>query len=146
MNTLVISSRESRIEKSLAIHAFPEVFVYLYSVIKMEKKTATLPVINPHAAGIDRTGAPDRLPRTLGSPRPEQGKRTLLWCVHPGPSAAHRSSAPAWHTSVAMESTGTYWQTLFTLQRAGFSVLLVGGSQTKNVQRGGPCRPQNRLD
>ena len=38
-------------------------------------------------------------------------------------------------TSVAMESTGTYWQTLFNaLQKAGFIVLLVGGSQTKNVQ------------
>jgi transposase len=34
-----------------------------------------------------------------------------------------------------MESTGTYWQTLFNaLQKAGFEVLLVGGSQTKNVQ------------
>lgn len=38
-------------------------------------------------------------------------------------------------TSVAMESTGTYWQTLFSaLQKAGFAVFLVGGSQTKNVQ------------
>ena len=34
-----------------------------------------------------------------------------------------------------MESTGSYWQTLFNaLQKAGFDVLLVGGSQTKNVQ------------
>ena len=42
-------------------------------------------------------------------------------------------------TSVAMESTGSYWQTLFnTLQKAGFDVLLVGGSQTKNVQAGRP--------
>ena len=40
-------------------------------------------------------------------------------------------------TSVAMESTGSYWQTLFNaLQKAGFFVLLVGGSQTKNVQAG----------
>lgn len=38
-------------------------------------------------------------------------------------------------TSIAMESTGTYWQTLFTaLQTAGFEVLLVGGNQTKNVR------------
>lgn len=38
-------------------------------------------------------------------------------------------------TTVAMESTGSYWQTLFNaLQRAGFEVLLVGGSQTKNVK------------
>lgn len=38
-------------------------------------------------------------------------------------------------TSVAMESTGSYWQTLFGApQKAGFEVLLVGGNQTKNVK------------
>ncbi|QHV96671.1 IS110 family RNA-guided transposase [Spirosoma endbachense] len=38
-------------------------------------------------------------------------------------------------TTIAMESTGSYWQTLFTaLQQAGFEVLLVSGSQTKNVK------------
>ena len=48
-------------------------------------------------------------------------------------------------TTVAMESTGSYWQTLFNaLQQAGFEVLLVGGSQTKNVKAGRPVPPQNR--
>lgn len=38
-------------------------------------------------------------------------------------------------TSVAMESTGNYWQTLFdALQRSGMEVLLVNGNQTKNVK------------
>ncbi len=38
-------------------------------------------------------------------------------------------------TTIAMESTGSYWQTLFNaLQQAGFEVLLVAGSQTKNVK------------
>ena len=38
-------------------------------------------------------------------------------------------------TTVAMESTGTYWPTLFdALQTEGFEVLLVGGNQTKNVK------------
>lgn len=38
-------------------------------------------------------------------------------------------------TTIAMESTGSYWQTLFNaLQKAGFEVLLVGGNQTKNVK------------
>lgn len=38
-------------------------------------------------------------------------------------------------TTVAMESTGSYWQTLFAaLQDAGFEVLLVSGHQTKNVR------------
>jgi transposase len=37
--------------------------------------------------------------------------------------------------TVAMESTGSYWQTLFNaLQRAGFEVMLVQGSQTKNIK------------
>lgn len=37
--------------------------------------------------------------------------------------------------SVAMESTGSYWQSLFrVLQDAGFEVLLVSGAQTKNVR------------
>lgn len=37
--------------------------------------------------------------------------------------------------SIAMESTGNYWQTLFdALQRAGFEVLLVNGNQIKNVK------------
>ena len=37
--------------------------------------------------------------------------------------------------SIAMESTGNYWQTLFdALQRAGFEVQLVNGNQIKNVK------------
>lgn len=37
--------------------------------------------------------------------------------------------------TVAMESTGSYWQSLFmTLQEKGFEVLLVQGKQTKNVR------------
>jgi len=38
-------------------------------------------------------------------------------------------------TTIAMESTGNYWQTLFSaLQGAGFEVLLVNGNQIKNVK------------
>lgn len=37
--------------------------------------------------------------------------------------------------TIAMESTGSYWQTLFTaLQSAGFEVLLVNGRDIKNVK------------
>ena len=37
--------------------------------------------------------------------------------------------------TIAMESTGSYWQTLFfELQKAGFEVLLVSGHQTKNLR------------
>ena len=38
-------------------------------------------------------------------------------------------------TSVAMESTGTYWQSLFsTLQQAGLQVILCNGKFTKNIK------------
>lgn len=38
-------------------------------------------------------------------------------------------------THIAMESTGSYWQTLFSaLQCAGFNVILVDGKQTKNLK------------
>ena len=38
-------------------------------------------------------------------------------------------------TSIAMESTGTYWQNLFsTLVGQGFDVILVNGRQTKNIK------------
>ena len=38
-------------------------------------------------------------------------------------------------TTVAMESTGSYWQTLFNaLQKAGFEVLLVNSGHIKNVK------------
>ena len=38
-------------------------------------------------------------------------------------------------TSIAMESTGTYWQNLFSaLVSAGFEVILVNGKQTKNIK------------
>lgn len=47
-------------------------------------------------------------------------------------------------TTIAMESTGSYWQTLFNaLQQAGFEVMLVSGSQTKNVKAGRPVPTQN---
>lgn len=37
--------------------------------------------------------------------------------------------------TVAMESTGTYWQSLFTvLQEAGFRVILCNGKFTKNIK------------
>ena len=37
--------------------------------------------------------------------------------------------------TIAMESTGTYWQTLYlALEKAGFEVFLVCGNQTKNVK------------
>ncbi len=93
-------------------------------------KALPLPIINLHAAGIDvgsRTHfvAIDQNKENVRSfgIYTKDHQELILYLRHSG------------ITSVAMESTGTYWQTLFNaLQQAGFEVLLVGGSQTKNVQ------------
>jgi transposase len=93
-------------------------------------KALPLPIINLHAAGIDvgsRTHfvAIDQNKENVRSfgIYTKDHQELILYLRHSG------------ITSVAMESTGTYWQTLFNaLQKVGLEVLLVGGSQTKNVQ------------
>lgn len=96
----------------------------------MGKNALALPVIHLHAAGIDvgsRTHvvAVDQHKenvRSFGVYTPDHEQLILHLRQHA-------------ITSVAMESTGSYWQTLFqALQKAGFEVLLVAGSQTKNIQ------------
>jgi transposase len=93
-------------------------------------KALSLQIVNPHAAGID-VGSRSHFVaidqnkenvRTFGIGTKDH-EELILHLRNSGIS------------SVAMESTGTYWQTLFNaLQKAGFEVLLVGGSQTKHVQ------------
>ena len=89
----------------------------------------SMEVIYAHAAGVDVGSqshwvAVDQDPRNVR----EFGVYTkdhimLIEYLH-----AHQI------TTVAMESTGSYWQTLFNaLQSAGFQVILANGSHTKNV-------------
>lgn len=87
-------------------------------------------IINPQAAGID------------------VGSRTHLVAIDQNKDNVrefgvytkdHQEMISHLHqhgvTTIAIESTGSYWQTLFNaLQQAGFDVLLVGGNQTKNVK------------
>lgn len=96
----------------------------------MKKQELSLQVINEHAAGIDigsrfHMVAIDQLKenvRQFGVYTKDH--QQLIDYLH-----------NAGVTSIAMESTGNYWQTLFSvLQEAGFEVLLVSGSQTKNVK------------
>ncbi|GAB3644143.1 IS110 family RNA-guided transposase [Spirosoma arcticum] len=96
----------------------------------MGKPTAVLPIVNAHAAGID-IGS-----RTHWVAVDQNKENVQSFGVY---TQDHQYLIDHLRqhgiTSVAMESTGSYWQTLFNaLQRAGFEVLLVGGSQTKNVQ------------
>jgi transposase len=96
----------------------------------MEKQALTLQVINPHAAGID-VGSRSHVVAI------DQNKENVRsFGVY---TQDHEELILHLHqygiTTIAMESTGSYWQTLFnSLQEAGFEVLLVGGNQTKNVR------------
>ena len=94
------------------------------------KKKVSMEVINPHAAGID------------------VGSRSHFVAVGQGKEEVREfgvynedlQAICGWlkeHQirSVAMESTGTYWQSLFTvLQEAGFRVILCNGKFTKNIK------------
>lgn len=96
----------------------------------MGKKELSLPILHPHAAGID-VGSRSHFVAI------DQNKENVReFGVY---TKDHEALiAYLWKsgtTTIAMESTGSYWQTLFNaLQTAGFEVLLVGGSQTKNVK------------
>ncbi len=96
----------------------------------MEKQTTALPIVNPHAAGID-IGSREHW---VAVDQNKENVRSFgVYTQDHQRLIDHLRQHGI--TSVAMESTGTYWQTLFNaLQQAGFVVLLVSGSQTKNVQ------------
>lgn len=93
-----------------------------------KKKETTMPIINTNAAGID---VGSRSHFIAISQNPEDVKEFSV-CTD-GHKAAIEFLRIHHITSIAMESTGSYWQSLFrVLQQAGFEVLLVPGNQTKN--------------
>jgi transposase len=94
------------------------------------KKEMTMQIINASAAGIDvgsrshfvAVGQHQQDIREFGV-YTQDHEELIEWLSN------HKIA------TVAMESTGSYWQTLFSaLQRAGFEVLLVNGRQIKNVK------------
>ena len=93
------------------------------------KKEVALEIINPHAAGID-VGCRSHfvaIGQDKGDVREfgvyaEDLQEVTKWLLDNG------------ITTAAMESTGTYWQNLYsTLQEAGLKVILVNGKFTKNI-------------
>lgn len=98
--------------------------------LTMMKKQISMNVINPHAAGID-VGSRSHY-ASVGQ-QPEEIREFGVY------TKDHQSMI-VWFqqnkiTTIAMESTGSYWQTLFSaLQLAGFEVILVNGKQIKNVK------------
>ena len=96
----------------------------------MAKTKVSLEIINPHAAGIDVGSRSHYV--AIG-----QGKDDVREF---GVYAEDLRALTDWLiennvTTVAMESTGTYWQNLYsTLQEAGLQVTLANGKFTKNIQ------------
>ena len=96
----------------------------------MNKKTMSLEVVNPNAAGIDigsrshwvAIGQDAQDVREFGV-YSEDSEALCKWLQENEIE------------TIAMESTGTYWQNLFsTLVSYGFDVILVNGKQTKNIK------------
>ena len=96
----------------------------------MEEKKISLEVVNPNAAGIDigsrshwvAVGQNAEDVKQFGVYSQDQ-LELCDWLRSKGVN------------SIAMESTGTYWQNLFsTLVGQGFDVILVNGRQTKNIK------------
>ena len=96
----------------------------------MSKKHVSLEVVNPNAAGIDigsrshwvAVGQNAQDVREFGV-YTEDYQEMSKWLKK------HEV------TTIAMESTGTYWQNVFSfLVTEGFYVILVNGRQTKNIK------------
>jgi transposase len=94
------------------------------------KKEAKMAVINPNACGIDVGSKMHYVATGQGS---EEVKSFGVYTKDHQELLAYLKSKGV--KTIAMESTGNYWQTLFAaLEKAGFEVFLVCGNQTKNVK------------
>ena len=98
---------------------------------KMKKKKMPMTVINPNAGGIDVGSRSHHV--AIG----QDQKDVKEFGVY----AEDLENLRKWLqenniTTVAMESTGTYWQNLFVeLINAGIEVILTNGKFTKNINR-----------
>jgi hypothetical protein len=96
----------------------------------MEEKKISLEVVNPNSAGID---IGSRSHWVAVGQNAEDVKEFGVYSQDQMDLCAWLKSKNV--NSIAMESTGTYWQNLFsTLVGQGFDVILVNGRQTKNIK------------
>lgn len=94
------------------------------------KKTEKIPVVNPYACGIDVGSKAHYVAVGQGK---EEVRSFGVYTEDYRKMISYLNQEKV--KTIAMESTGNYWQTLFmALREAGFEVLLVCGSQTKNVK------------
>mgnify|MGYP002876791640 CR=1 FL=1 len=96
----------------------------------MKKRTQTMDVIHPNAAGIDVGSASHYV--AIGQSKKMVREFGVYACDH--------QKMAKWLIEnnikeVAMESTGNYWQNLYTyLQEYGFDITLTNGKFTKNIK------------
>jgi hypothetical protein len=96
----------------------------------MEEKKISLEVVNPNAAGID---IGSRSHWVAVGQNAEDVKEFGVYSQDQLDLCEWLRTKKV--NSIAMESTGTYWQNLFsTLVGQGFDVILVNGRQTKNIK------------
>lgn len=96
----------------------------------MKKEKMALDVVNPHAAGID---VGSRSHYVAIGQRDEDVKEFGVYNEDLIALAQWLMDNEV--KTVAMESTGTYWQSLFTtLQSVGLEVILCNGKFTKNIK------------
>ena len=95
------------------------------------KRISQLPVINPNVAGIDVSDTEMMVAFPIST---EQLEVRPFGCFTRDLYAIARCLKEFGITSIAMESTGVYWVSLFLLlQEQGFEVLLVNAKHVKNV-------------
>lgn len=98
--------------------------------MKKVSKVVKMPIIHPHACGIDVGSGTHYVAVGQGN---EEVRSFGVYTQDHQEMIAYLKSQKV--ETIAMESTGNYWQTLFmALEEAGFEVFLVCGSQTKNVK------------
>jgi len=96
----------------------------------MSKKQVSLEVINPYAAGIDIGSRSHWV--AVGQDAQDVKEFGVYTEDHQELSKWLKKHEV---TTIAMESTGTYWQNIFSfLVAQGFDVILVNGRQTKNIK------------
>ena len=96
----------------------------------MSKKQISLEVVNPRAAGIDIGSRSHWV--AVGQDAQDVKEFGVYTQDHEKLSEWLENHEV---TTVAMESTGTYWQNIFSfLVAKGFEVILVNGRQTKNIK------------
>jgi transposase len=96
----------------------------------MAQKFSSMPVVNPHAAGID-VGSTTHF--VAVGQQPEDVKS--FGCYTQDLQQISQWLKENGVITIAMESTGSYWRGLFKhLQDEGFEVILVNGKHTRNVK------------